>query len=101
MDPILDEFERAVAEVEIRAPAIPLVSSVTGGALLTETLRKPAYWARHVREPFDHGDNKRDRLPGTGLCTTDDVPALKAGWNGLSLNGSGNQQARGRQIPQK
>ena len=56
---------------------------------------------RQDREPFDHGDNKRRRLAGTGLGATNDVPALKGRWNGLSLNGSGNQQARCRQIPQK
>ena len=43
-------------------------------------------------EPFDHGDNKCGRLPRTGLCTTDDIAALKGGWNGLSLNGSGDHK---------
>ena len=56
---------------------------------------------RQDREPFDYGNNKCRRLSGTGLGTTDDVPALKGWWNGLSLNGCGNQQARCRQIPQK
>ena len=56
---------------------------------------------RQDRKPFDYGNNKRGRLPSTGLCTTNDVPALKGGGNGLSLNGSGNQQARCRQIPQE
>ena len=56
---------------------------------------------RQEREPFDHGDNKCGRLPRTGLCTTDDIAALKGRWNGLSLNGSGDQQARCRQIPQE
>ena len=31
---------------------------------------------RQDRKPFDYWDNKRGRLPGTGLCTTDDVPAV-------------------------
>ena len=56
---------------------------------------------RQDREPFYYGDNERSRLPRTCLCTTDDVAAFKGWWNGLSLNGSGNQQARCRQIPQE
>ena len=56
---------------------------------------------RQDRKPLDHGDNKRGRLPRTGLRTTDDIPALKGWGNGLSLDRSGNEQTCRRQIPQE
>ncbi len=51
MEPILDRFRAAVAQEEMRPPAFPLVSNVTGGVVLWETLRDPDYFARHIREP--------------------------------------------------
>ena len=49
MDPIVDDFAREVERVGLRAPQIPLTSSVTGTWLTDEEARDPRYWASHLR----------------------------------------------------
>ncbi|GAB4585384.1 hypothetical protein Ntsu_32160 [Nocardia sp. IFM 10818] len=49
MDPILDEFRDTVAGLTFAAPAVPFVSTVTGGPVDTTTLADPDYWVRHAR----------------------------------------------------
>jgi acyl transferase domain-containing protein len=51
MEPMLAEFRDAVSKVAMRPPSFPLVSNVTGGVVLWETLRNPDYWVQHIREP--------------------------------------------------
>lgn len=55
VEPILDEFERAVGEVRRRRPEIGLVSSMTGSFVVDEPT-SPAYWRRHLREPVRFAD---------------------------------------------
>ncbi|MCE9672544.1 SDR family NAD(P)-dependent oxidoreductase [Myxococcus stipitatus] len=50
MEPILEEFGRAVGAVKLRAPTIPLVSNVSGMEAGPEIL-EPRYWVEHVRRP--------------------------------------------------
>ncbi|MFB7086533.1 SDR family NAD(P)-dependent oxidoreductase [Streptomyces sp. NPDC056296] len=51
MDDVLDEF-RAVAEnLTLRAPRIPVVSTVTGELATHEQLTAPGYWADQIRRP--------------------------------------------------
>ena len=59
MDGMLDGLEAVAREVSIRAPAIPIVSNLTGGVVDIEELRSPRYWARHVREPVRFADGVR------------------------------------------
>ncbi|GAA0298107.1 hypothetical protein GCM10010302_40960 [Streptomyces polychromogenes] len=49
MDPMLEEFRAAVRGLDFRRPAIPFVSTLTGG-LVTDEVARPGYWVRHVRE---------------------------------------------------
>ncbi|MFI6173830.1 SDR family NAD(P)-dependent oxidoreductase [Nocardia sp. NPDC051052] len=49
MDPILDEFRDIVARLTFSAPAVPFVSTVTGGPVDATTLADPDYWVRHAR----------------------------------------------------
>ncbi|MHB1859845.1 MAG: SDR family NAD(P)-dependent oxidoreductase, partial [Solirubrobacteraceae bacterium] len=54
MDPMLDRWRRVLERVELSAPAIPIVSNVTGEAVSAE-LCDVEYWVRHVREPVRFG----------------------------------------------
>src|SRR5205823_3691488 len=51
MEPMLDEFAEAVADVRFSAPRCGFVSSVTGRPATLADVGKPAYWRRQVREP--------------------------------------------------
>jgi acyl transferase domain-containing protein/SAM-dependent methyltransferase/acyl carrier protein len=50
LDPILDEYAGALAQVSLRAPEIPYVSNVTGTWITGEQASSPDYWVRHTRE---------------------------------------------------
>ena len=51
MDPVVEQFMKAVKEVPLAEPRIPLVSTVTGNWIGADELRDPWYWARHMRSP--------------------------------------------------
>ncbi|MFC9892560.1 SDR family NAD(P)-dependent oxidoreductase [Nocardia sp. NPDC127579] len=55
MDPMLAEFEAAIAGVRFEMPSIPLVSTVSG-ARVTDEMSDPGYWVRQVREPVRFAD---------------------------------------------
>nr|AJW65408.1 type I modular polyketide synthase [Nocardiopsis sp. CMB-M0232] len=59
MDPMLDEFAAVVAELDLRAPDIPLVSTVTGSGVSAEEVTSHAYWVRHARETVRYHDAVR------------------------------------------
>jgi acyl transferase domain-containing protein/acyl carrier protein len=63
MDPILDEFTAAAGRVALSAPALALVSNLTG-QLARDEIRTAAYWRRHLREPV---------LFGRGVATLRDL----------------------------
>ncbi|WP_203833419.1 type I polyketide synthase, partial [Actinoplanes regularis] len=49
MDPVLDEF-RAVAEsVRFQAPAVPLISTLTGSVIAAAEITSADYWVRQLR----------------------------------------------------
>ncbi|MFR9749864.1 SDR family NAD(P)-dependent oxidoreductase [Nocardia sp. 004] len=50
MDPILDEFAAAAAQVPMTDPAVPLISNLTGAPLRPGELT-PQYWVEHARQP--------------------------------------------------
>ncbi|MFE9107970.1 SDR family NAD(P)-dependent oxidoreductase [Actinomadura geliboluensis] len=54
MDPMLDDFAAAIADLDFRPPGIPLISNITGRPV--ETLHDPAYWVEHVRSPVRFAD---------------------------------------------
>jgi phthiocerol/phenolphthiocerol synthesis type-I polyketide synthase E len=51
MDPAARTMRAAVAGVSSRPPGLRLVSSLTGQNADPDTLRRPDYWARHLRHP--------------------------------------------------
>ncbi|MFE4645116.1 type I polyketide synthase, partial [Streptomyces sp. NPDC056730] len=56
MEPMLDEFRRVLEAVSYEAPAIPVVSTLTGARATAEELASPEYWMRHVRESVRFAD---------------------------------------------
>jgi len=50
MEPMLDAFRELAATLTYRAPAIPLISNVTGGPVGAAEVCDPEYWVRHVRD---------------------------------------------------
>ncbi|WP_123741896.1 type I polyketide synthase [Saccharothrix texasensis] len=55
MDPVLAPFRDVVAGVDLRSPAIPFVSTLTGKRASDE-LRTAEYWTRQLREPVRFAD---------------------------------------------
>lgn len=51
MDPILADFEAAVAAVSRSAPSVPFLSNVTGTWITPRQAADPGYWASHLRQP--------------------------------------------------
>ncbi|MGW0828660.1 type I polyketide synthase, partial [Streptomyces sp. NPDC002845] len=77
MDPMLDEFRRVARRLDLSAPAVPLLSDMTGrpvtgpdGDASEGTLRADDadYWARHVRETVRFADVVR-ALRADGVTT--------------------------------
>ena len=50
VEPALDDLEAALERVTFAAPAIPLVSNLSGRLLAPGTVPDAAYWRRHARE---------------------------------------------------
>ncbi|ARF53631.1 type I polyketide synthase [Streptomyces gilvosporeus] len=78
MDPMLEEFRGVVRTLSYAAPAVPLVSTVTGRPLTGEEARDPDHWVRHVRQSVrfkDAIDRLRDERV-TGFLELGAEPAL-------------------------
>ncbi|PRY39631.1 type I polyketide synthase [Umezawaea tangerina] len=56
MDPMLADFEAALASVSFHEPVVPVVSNVTGEVATAEMLCTGTYWVEHVREPVRFAD---------------------------------------------
>ena len=58
LEPVLEPFTRAAAEVRADRPRIPIVSNVTGD-VADETFATPGYWRRHLLEAVRFFDGVR------------------------------------------
>ncbi|MGZ4107998.1 MAG: alpha/beta fold hydrolase, partial [Tumebacillaceae bacterium] len=50
LDPILDEFQETVSQIELHPPQIPYITNVTGTWVTPEEATEPAHWVRHMRQ---------------------------------------------------
>ncbi|WBC15801.1 SDR family NAD(P)-dependent oxidoreductase [Micromonospora sp. WMMA1998] len=56
MEPMLNEFRAAIAGLDWRTPALPVVSNLTGRLAEPHDIAGPEYWVRHVREAVRFAD---------------------------------------------
>ncbi|MFM9556273.1 SDR family NAD(P)-dependent oxidoreductase, partial [Streptomyces caniscabiei] len=68
MDDVLDEFHEAISGLTFRAPAIPVVSNLTGALADERDLTTPGYWVRHIRQTVRFADGIRG-LEAEGVTT--------------------------------
>ena len=66
MEPALQPFREAVAQVERAVPRLPFVSSVTGRLITDVDATDPGYWAHQIRQPvrFSQGVETLSSLAG-------------------------------------
>ncbi len=80
VDPVLEKFTDAFRNIELQAPQLPFISSVSGTWITPEQAVDPAYWGRHMRETVRFNDGRQvlaqeagDILlevgPGNTLCS--------------------------------
>ncbi|WP_165986537.1 type I polyketide synthase, partial [Streptomyces sp. YIM 98790] len=68
LDGVLDEFRAVAAGLAFRAPAVPVISGVTGRPATAAELADPGYWVRQLREPVRFHDGVRF-LAAEGVTT--------------------------------
>ncbi|WP_060879550.1 type I polyketide synthase [Streptomyces scabiei] len=68
IDPVLDELTRVAAGLDLRPPAVPVVSTLTGAALSAAEACSPEYWARQARGAVRFADAVA-RLRDEGVTT--------------------------------
>ncbi len=59
MDGMLEGFADVARGLSFSEPSIPVVSNLTGEAVVGEELRDPGYWVRHARETVRFADGVR------------------------------------------
>jgi len=64
MEPILDAFAAELAKIRLSAPAIPIVSNLSGDWLKPGEATDPAYWLRHLRKTVRFADGLQRLIAG-------------------------------------
>jgi len=55
VEPVVEEFARAVGGVDLRPAAVPFLSDTTGTWVAPDQVRTVSYWATHLRETVQFG----------------------------------------------
>lgn len=62
MEAALEPFRRAVSQVTLHPPQIPMISNVTGTWMTPEEATSPEYWAKHLRQPVQFSQDVSELL---------------------------------------
>jgi phthiocerol/phenolphthiocerol synthesis type-I polyketide synthase E len=62
VEPVLPRFAEQLAGIELKAPAIPFVSNLTGRWIEPEEATDPRYWVRHLRSTVRFGAGLEELL---------------------------------------
>lgn len=62
MDPILDSFAKSFQGIQLREPAIPYLSNLTGTWITPKLATDPDYWVRHLRHAVRFRDGVKELL---------------------------------------
>lgn len=57
VEPLMTPFTALVSRLSLAPPRIPFLSNVTGEWITAAEATDPAYWARHLRQPVQFGNN--------------------------------------------
>jgi acyl transferase domain-containing protein/thioesterase domain-containing protein/acyl carrier protein len=74
MDAILGAFTEVMRSCQLRPPAIPYISNVTGTWITPGEAADPAYWARHLRQTVCFGDGLAALVERTPAATLEVGP---------------------------
>ncbi|HEY2360748.1 MAG TPA: SDR family NAD(P)-dependent oxidoreductase [Candidatus Angelobacter sp.] len=57
VEPAMAAFRQTMKQVQLRLPAVPFISNVSGAWIQDNEAQDPEYWVRHLREPvqFERG----------------------------------------------
>ncbi|MCB0106531.1 MAG: acyltransferase domain-containing protein, partial [Caldilineaceae bacterium] len=68
LDPVLDDFERAVRKITLAPPKLRVISSMTGQPVTNE-LTDPTYWRNHLRQTVRFADGIATlQAQGVDIC---------------------------------
>ena len=69
LEPVLQDFKKAVLKVQFKEPSIPYISNVTGDWIKSEQVLNPDYWLDHLRGTvqFSSGIKQILRKPDIAL----------------------------------
>ncbi|MAN46398.1 MAG: hypothetical protein CMF04_09400 [Hyphomonas sp.] len=87
MEPALEPFRAAAAQVNLKEPQVPYISNVTGTWITPEQAVSPDYYAQHLRQAvlFEQGLQELARNPGLFLLEVGPGIALSS-LAGISLD---------------
>lgn len=89
VEPVLEEFRAALADLDFQEPDTPYVTNLTGTRVTAAQAQDPEHWARHIREPVRFGDGVRLLTEGTPAVLVEIGP-------GTTLCSLAREAARGR-----
>ncbi|GGA98259.1 type I polyketide synthase [Allosediminivita pacifica] len=96
VDPALDAFEATASGISFGAPNRRLISNLTGRSVGAETIGRPAYWRRHMRDPVRYAEGAAEiaRLGATVLVEIGPQPVLTTlARETLAVEGTGDGMA--------